>query len=189
MSITPNEILAKEFRRSLRGYDPGEVDDFLEIVADALARAIKERNLLKERVHGMADELKSLKKEEKEIKQMLLSAQRLIDELKVQAEKEAEIIVEEARAQAEAIIDRARQEEERLKFAIAELKRKKATWNSELKAMLRKYLEILEAEDVLDKGPGNVSGEFEGMEKIAAKVSSPAAKEKDGFMEDNSFDL
>lgn len=52
MGITPNEILEKEFKTRFRGYDPSEVQDFLEEVAAGLTEVIKEKNILKGYVAG-----------------------------------------------------------------------------------------------------------------------------------------
>ncbi len=188
MPITPNEILEKEFKKALRGYSVEEVDDFLEMVADVLADTIKERNLLRERVHELEGEVSALKAEEKEIKKMLLSAQKLIDELKAQAEREAEIIIEEAKAKGEKILEEAREEERRLRGLILELQRHRISWASEFKAMLRKYLDMLEQEpDFMEKELKKKGGKRASSVDNDAEILKPSDLE--GLISDNDFDL
>ncbi|MBI4502719.1 MAG: DivIVA domain-containing protein, partial [Gemmatimonadetes bacterium] len=40
--LTPVDVRAQEFRKSLRGYDPGDVDEFRNRIADELERLLKE---------------------------------------------------------------------------------------------------------------------------------------------------
>src|SRR2546427_226301 len=48
-TLTPLDIRKQEFRKTLRGYDTLGVEDFQIRVADALERAIRERQVLEER--------------------------------------------------------------------------------------------------------------------------------------------
>jgi DivIVA domain-containing protein len=50
--LTPLEVRKKkgDFRRIMRGYDPGLVDDFLDLVADRLEELVRENLSLAERV-------------------------------------------------------------------------------------------------------------------------------------------
>src|SRR5437899_12559355 len=49
-TLTPLDIRKQEFRKTLRGYDTAGVEDFQVRVADALERAIRERQVLEERL-------------------------------------------------------------------------------------------------------------------------------------------
>jgi len=54
VKLTPLDIKKQEFKRSLRGYDPVEVDAFLDMVADEFEAVIREKN-------HMADEILKLR--------------------------------------------------------------------------------------------------------------------------------
>ncbi len=184
MPITPNDILEKEFKKELRGYNIDEVDDFLERVADVLAETIKERNLLRERVHALEEELMALRSEGQEIKKILLSAQKLIDELKTQAEREAEIIIEDARARSEKILEKARDEERRLKDQILELKRQRTMWASEFRSVLRKYLELLDGEPGLQEKKPLQNSE---KNKVTSEAEVTGKRDLEEIMGDDEF--
>ncbi|MDL1957814.1 MAG: DivIVA domain-containing protein, partial [Deltaproteobacteria bacterium] len=64
MSLSPNEIIEKEFRVRFRGYDPEEVDSFLEEVSEIITSLIKEKNALKDQLVGYKARLADLKKRE-----------------------------------------------------------------------------------------------------------------------------
>lgn len=111
-NITPNEILEKDFKKKLHGYDPIEVKEFLENVANYLSSLIKENNLLKSRVLTQKAQIESYIKKEAELMNALVTAQKFSDDLKGQAEKEADFILQRARLEAESLIIDAKKEYE-----------------------------------------------------------------------------
>jgi len=111
-SITPNDILEKDFKKKLNGYDPLEVKEFLEHIAAYLSSLIKENNLLKSRVITQKAQIESYIKKEAELMNALITAQRFSDDLKGQAEKEADFILQRSRLEAESLIIDAKKEYE-----------------------------------------------------------------------------
>lgn len=51
--LTPKEIVEKDFSLSMRGYNPTEVDEYLDIIIRDYDRFIKEINALRERVNEL----------------------------------------------------------------------------------------------------------------------------------------
>ncbi len=45
--LTPEEIFEKEFKRSFRGYDVNEVNEFLDLIIQDYARLLEENKTLK----------------------------------------------------------------------------------------------------------------------------------------------
>lgn len=109
-SITPNDILEKEFKKKLNGYDPFEVKEFLEYVASYLSSLIKENNLLKSRVMSQKAQIEAYIKKEAELMNALVTAQKFSDDLKGQAEKEADFILQRSKLEAESLIIDAKKE-------------------------------------------------------------------------------
>ena len=64
MRVTPLDIRRQKFRKSMRGYDQGEVDAFLEMLADAWEEA-SENTLI----------------EAKELEVLMLPVRKLIEKL------------------------------------------------------------------------------------------------------------
>ena len=50
MKLTPMDINNKEFKRGLRGYNPEEVDEFLDEVIENYEQLYKDNSKLKEKV-------------------------------------------------------------------------------------------------------------------------------------------
>src|SRR5467141_1218605 len=109
-NLTPHDIRKQEFRRTLRGYDTLGVDDFRVRVADALERAIRERQILEERVNALTEQLRVFREREKAMNEALVAAQQLRQDSRATAEREGQVIVREAEAAAK----RLRSEERRV---------------------------------------------------------------------------
>ncbi len=75
VTLTPQEILDKDFKIDARGYRPQEVDKFLDIVISDYNKFITERkNLLKE-IEVLTDENNKLKNEVRRIKANIEAAE------------------------------------------------------------------------------------------------------------------
>lgn len=102
--LTPLDIHNKEFKKSLRGYDANEVDEFLDEVIKDFETLYKENLELKEQLQAQKDNLNRYKEMEDTLQSTMVLAQKMAEEAKRNAEKEAELIIWEARKKAEQIV-------------------------------------------------------------------------------------
>lgn len=107
MKITPMDINNKEFKKALRGYNPEEVDEFLDEVVDSYEELFKENAILKERISALNDKVDHYSKIENTIQNTLLLAQNTAEQAKAAAQKEADIIIKNANETAQRILDKA----------------------------------------------------------------------------------
>ena len=105
MDLTPLDVRKKkeDFRRVVRGYDPAEVDGFLDIVSDRLEDLVGRELRLREQSDLLREQLAAFQERERALNEALVTAQELREEARAQAEKTAELRVREAERQAEAI--------------------------------------------------------------------------------------
>ena len=89
MKLTPLDIRHKEFKRGMRGYVDGEVDEFLDEVADEFERLFKENIELSERCEGLQEKIDQYRNLEETLQNTLVAAQRSAEELKANAQKES----------------------------------------------------------------------------------------------------
>ena len=75
MKISPLEIRQQEFTKKMRGFDPDEVQSFLESLADELQKLNEENESLKSEVESLTEQINEFKKIEKNLQDTLLSAQ------------------------------------------------------------------------------------------------------------------
>src|SRR5438552_18537952 len=110
-TLTPLDVRKQEFRKSLRGYDKLGVEDFRMRVADALERAIRERQVLEERVSALTEQLRVFREREKAMNEALVAAQQLRQDTRAAAEREGQVILREAEAEAKRLLDQAKNAE------------------------------------------------------------------------------
>lgn len=106
MKLTPMDINNKEFKKIIRGYNPEEVDEFLDKVVEDYEALYKENANLKEKVAAMNERLEHYSKIEATIQNTLVLAQNAAEQAKSSAQKEAEIIIKNANDTAQKVLDK-----------------------------------------------------------------------------------
>ena len=97
MKISPLDIQQQQFKvKTFRGLDPEDVDSFLQTVAGEMEELIRDNSQMKEIQSRQSREMLDMAEKERELRETLLSAHRVIEEMKANARKEAELIVSEA---------------------------------------------------------------------------------------------
>jgi len=151
MRITPHDIRQQQFTvRMFRGFDPSEVDAFLEDVADDYEGLLKENALLKEQIAASEERSRGVIEREKNLHDVMVTTQRLVDEMKSAAKREAELIVREAELRGEKAVEAARGEEAKIRVEIQSLKRMRRQLVEELGATMDRYQRMLAAEAEAD---------------------------------------
>jgi cell division initiation protein len=140
MKISPLDIQQQQFKvKTFRGLDPDDVDAFLQTVAGEMEGLIRENNQMKEQQSRQSRELLDMAEKERELREILLSAQRVIEEMKANARKEAELIVSEAEIKGERIVAGAERQLSELKSRIEEVRRQKIQFEMSFKGLLESF--------------------------------------------------
>ena len=145
MKITPLDIQQQQFRMRFRGFDMVEVDNFLELLAGEFEELLKEINQLKEEDRRKLARINELEAVEKDLRETLVSVQRITDEMKNNARKEGELIVEEAKTEGRKFLQNARAEALKIEEEINHLQRQKTQLRAELLATIEMHHRILES--------------------------------------------
>ena len=103
MKVTPLDLRQAKLRVVMRGYDRTEVDALLNEVADDYEQALREADRLRQDLSRMEAALSEHREHERNLRNTLLTAQRLADELRENAEQEARRIIGEAESRAELV--------------------------------------------------------------------------------------
>jgi cell division initiation protein len=147
MRITPHDIRQQQFSsKMLKGYDPQEVDAFLDDVAEDYEAVLKEVALLKEQIAAQEERARGVTERERTLQDTLVTTQRLVDEMKNNARREAELILREAELSGEKAVEAARAEEGKIRADIMALKRTRRQLVEEVMATLDRYHRILAAD-------------------------------------------
>lgn len=143
--LTPHDVRAQEFQRTMRGFDPVQVESFKDRLADEVERLIRERALLEERLRGMVEQLRAFRDRERAMNDALIAAQQLRDDIQAQAGREAEVLVREAEAEARAIQEKALQEAALVRRGTEGARRQFSAYLAGFRALLHRQLTELEA--------------------------------------------
>jgi cell division initiation protein len=146
VSLTPVEIRHVKLGRRPLGYDRDAADRLLAEIAASFEDVWRERADLRDELERMEAELLRQREIEEALRNTLLSAERLADELRARAHKEADLIVEEARARAREITDGAEGERERVRAEIRRLRALESDVRAEFRAFLSLALDRLESD-------------------------------------------
>jgi cell division initiation protein len=146
MALTPAEIRHVKLPRRPLGYSRRATDELLEQIVASFEDVWRERADLRDEIEQLEAELQRHREVEEALRNTLLSAERMADELRAQAHRDAELVGEEARTRARDITVRAEDERERVRAEIRRLRALEADIRAEYRAFLRAALERLEGE-------------------------------------------
>lgn len=144
MRVTPLDIIQKEFTPNRRGVDADEVKNFLEEVRESMEELLKENQRLKELVATREREIAELRGNESDIKETLLLAKRVSEDLTRNSRREADVIIGEARLEAERIIMAAGDERKEIQEEVIALRTSRARLVSEVRAIIDAHARLLD---------------------------------------------
>jgi cell division initiation protein len=148
MTIRPVDIRRKEFKSGFRGYDPNEVDDFLDTVADEFERTFAENQRMSEEVASLKERLEQFEELETSIREALVHAQQVARDLRRNATKEAELIVREAKERSHQILADSSARVERVQESYEVLRRAKQEFANDFRHLLKSYIAVMDNVDV-----------------------------------------
>jgi cell division initiation protein len=154
-NLTPLEIQKQVFARALKGYNPDEVRGYLSLVAEEIERLVKDVDRLSRENAMLREELDDHSQRERILKDTLLSAQKVSEDVKSNARKEAELIVKDAELLSERVIAQAMQRVSDLERSIQDLKIERAAARTRLQGTLDsvQHLIALDAEQEATEQP------------------------------------
>ncbi len=151
MKITPVEINNQEFKKVMRGYDPVEVDTFLEMLGNEFEKLLNAGASSEKRLIELETELKSFKEHESTLKQTLVNVQESTSKSRENSKKEADLIKREAELAASELIDKARREVQKLREELVTLETQKTSLLSRLRHVLTSQMELLDVLELDEK--------------------------------------
>jgi DivIVA domain-containing protein len=160
IDLTPLDVRNKrgDFKKLMRGYDPQEVDVFLEIVAERLEALIRENMALKERTNSLQSQVNSQTDREQAVQAALVTAQEQRAEIRAQAQREAETVVREAETEARRLgaeaeaeartkLRGAERQLDKLEDAVEQMDRRRARFLKEFRQLLQRELDVVAVEE------------------------------------------
>jgi cell division initiation protein len=144
--LTPIDLPHQQFNKSFRGYEPREVLQFLQEVSVQWEETLRENKQLRDKAQDQSEEIKRLQGNEKNVKETMVTAQKMTEQLNVQAKKESELIIGQAEIQAEKILQQAHERLTEIITQINDMKKQRAEFQGNLRGMIETHLRLLSME-------------------------------------------
>ena len=160
IDLTPLDVRNKrgDFKKLMRGYDPREVDVFLEIAAERLEELVRENSVLRERSEILEQQVGAQSGREQAVQDALVTAQELRADIQTQAQREADHLVHESETEARRLASEAevnvrnllRDAERRIELgrdALEEMERRRTRFLKAFRRLLERELDVVDVED------------------------------------------
>jgi cell division initiation protein len=144
MRIAPLDLRQQRFKKSLRGFDPTEVVAFLTEAADDYEHALREIDRLRQDLARMEALLTEHREREANLRNTLLTAQRLTDDMREAAQNEAKMIVREAQGRADLLLQKAQNRFDEVERDITELRLRRRDVEGSLESSIQALYRALE---------------------------------------------
>lgn len=152
MKLTPLDIQQQQFASVLLGgFNKDEVNRFLDILKEDVEDLIRDNNSQRSELQRKEAELQEFRERERTLKETMLTATRITEDIKQNARKEAEIVIAQAEAQAEQIVQNAHTRLVRIMEDLDELRRQKAQFEASLRSIISTHFKLLDATMAGDK--------------------------------------
>jgi cell division initiation protein len=150
MKISPMDIQRQAFGRRLRGLDADEVRAYLNIVAEEVATLQMERDRLHQEVQEVRSLLEEHRQRETILKNTLLMAQRVSEEIKENARKQGETVVKEAEIQSDHLIELAQSRAHEVERGILDLRAHRTALRTDVRALITRLTRILDLQEEVE---------------------------------------
>lgn len=145
MRVTPLDIKKQEFKKVMRGLDSEEVYAFLNTVAEEYEAVLSDNKNLRERIVALEERLAEYKSIETNLRNTLLTAEKMTQEARENARREASLIVRKAEMEAEKAAEAIRSHTMQLRKEILELKKNKDNYIARLRTLIESHARMLES--------------------------------------------
>lgn len=108
--LAPHELKNKQFQKIFKGYNPQEVDEYLEFLLEKYTEAYRENSELERKLRIVVTNLDEIKDEEESIRSTLISAQKMAEKIIADANDRADIITGAIKDRCDAVIAEFRQQ-------------------------------------------------------------------------------
>lgn len=147
MKISPMDIQRQAFSSKFKGFDPNEVRTYLNLVAEEVAGLQMERDRLDQEVQHLTMLIEEHRQRETILKNTLLTAQRVSEEIKETARKQAEVVVKESEMQADRLLELAQNRAHDVERGILDLRTHRSSLRTDVRALITRLTQVLDMQE------------------------------------------
>ncbi len=191
MKLTPLEIRKQEFRKSLRGLDPIEVQTFLDMISEQYEALLEENKSLSRRLIELEAKLHNYQESEKTLRETLLNVQEVKKQTEESNRRQSDLIKKEAELKALEIVESARKEGRKIREEINWLKSQKESFINRIRHVLVSQIELLSVMEIDDVLPDDAKQSVEAWnlrKNVQKRISNPPVAEPPQAETDDEID-
>jgi len=151
MKIAPLDLRQARFKTAFRGFDKTEVTALLTEAADDYEQTLREMDRVRQELSRMEALLGDHRERETNLRNTLLTAQKLADQIKESAQNEGKLIVREAEGRASMVLEKAQARLDAIEREINELRLRRRNVEGSLEASIQALYHALEFMHEQDK--------------------------------------
>lgn len=142
--LAPHELKNKPFSKSVRGYNPAEVDEYIELLIEKYTELYRENNELERKLKSVGSKLDQMRDEEESIRSTLLNAQKMAEKIVTDANTRADAITASIKERCDGIIAKFRAELNDEKDEMWEIRTRILDFKKELFDAYREHIKSLQ---------------------------------------------
>jgi cell division initiation protein len=154
MKVSPLDLRQLRFRTTFRGFDRAEVLALIAEVADDYENALREVDKLRQEVSKMEALLNQHREHERNLRDTLLTAQRVSDDIRANADAQARQILREAEGRSDLLLQKTQARLEDVQREIDGMKMKRREVETTLESTisaLRNTLEFVREQELRER--------------------------------------
>ena len=190
--LAPHELKSKSFSKSLKGYNPSEVDDYIEFLIDKYTELYRENSELERKLRIVVTNFDEIRDEEEAIRSTLLKSQKLGEKIIRDANERADVITGSIKERCDAIISSFREQLRAEKNEMWEIRTRIIDFKKNLYDIYRQHIEELqklsvnEIEDIVLPDENEIVGRIfsDVRETIQKEIISEANRRKEESLEE-----
>jgi cell division initiation protein len=136
MNVSPLDLRNQRFRVAFRGFDRVEVESFMAAVAEDYEEALRETDRLRQDLSRVEGVLTEHRDQERNLRNTLLTVQKLSDDIRANAAEEARRMIREAEGRANLMLEKAQARLENVQREIDGLKLKRKEGETSIETMI-----------------------------------------------------
>jgi len=144
MPLSPRDIRAKTFKKTLRGYSSSEVDFFLDQIAKSIEELRHDNDRLTTELQKLNQKINNYENQSSAVKETLELAREKGEHIYLQAQEEAQKLIENAEHQAESILANYKEDFNRKKQILYEFKEVSDAYKRKFHRLVEQKIKLMD---------------------------------------------
>jgi cell division initiation protein len=141
------DIQRQSFTRRFRGFDSEEVRNYLNLLAEELAQFQREHHTMEQEVQFLRGIVEEHRQREAILKNTLITAQRVSEEIRENARKQSETTVKEAELNADRLLELAQARAKEVERDTLDLRAMRQTLRTDVRALIQRLEHVLDLQE------------------------------------------